>query len=36
MLFYAVDENGGFDTASPVYRTDLKRNYFTLSIGYRF
>ena len=36
MLFYAMDELGVFDTASPVYRTDLKRNYFTLSIGYKF
>lgn len=36
MLFYAMDELGVFDTASPTYRTDLKRNYFTLSIGYKF
>lgn len=36
MLFYAMDEMGIFDTASPYYRTDFNRNYFTLSIGYRF
>ncbi|MBO5894000.1 MAG: hypothetical protein J6Q31_07050 [Alistipes sp.] len=36
MLFYAMDNNGVFDTASPTYRTDLNRNYFTLTIGYRF
>ena len=36
MLFYAMDNNGVFDTASPTYRTDLRRNYFTLSIGYKF
>ena len=36
MLFYAMDDMGIFDTASPVYRTDLRRNYFTLSIGYKF
>ncbi len=36
MLFYAMDEAGIFDTASPIYRTDLSRNYFTLTIGYRF
>ena len=36
MLFYAVDDAGVFDTASPVYRTDFKRNYLTLSVGYRF
>ena len=36
MLYYAMDEFGVFDTASPVYRTDLRRDYFTLSIGYRF
>ena len=36
LLFYAMDEMGIFDTASPYYRTDFNRNYFTLSIGYRF
>ena len=36
MLYYAVDDLGTFDTASPHYRTDLKRNYFTLSVGYKF
>jgi hypothetical protein len=36
MLFYAMDSEGVFDTASPTYRTDLRRNYFTLTIGYRF
>lgn len=36
MLYYAVDDLGVFDTASPVYRTDFKRNYFTLTVGYKF
>ena len=37
MLYYAMDNAAGvFDTASPVYRTDLNRNYFTLTVGYRF
>lgn len=36
LLYYAIDEMGIFDTASPYYRTDLKRNYFTLSFGYKF
>ena len=37
MLYYAMDaQTGVFDTASPYYRTDFKRNYFTLTIGYRF
>ena len=36
MLYYAMDDLGNFDTASPYYRTDFKRNYFTLSIGYKF
>ncbi|MBR5333176.1 MAG: hypothetical protein IKV33_00375 [Alistipes sp.] len=37
MLYYAMDaQTGVFDTASPYYRTDFKRNYFTLTFGYRF
>ena len=37
MLYYAMDaQTGVFDTASPYYRTDFKRNYFTITIGYRF
>ena len=36
LLYYAIDGMGIFDTASPYYRTDLKRNYFTLSFGYKF
>lgn len=36
LLFYAMDDMGVFDTASPYYRTDFNRNYFTLSIGYKF
>ena len=37
MLYYAMDaQTGVFDTASPYYRTDFQRNYFTLTIGYRF
>ena len=36
LLYYAIDDLGVFDTASPYYRTDLNRNYFTLSIGCKF
>lgn len=36
LLYYAMDEMGVFDTASPYYRTDFKRDYLTLSIGYKF
>ena len=36
MLFYAVDDMGIFDTASPTYKTDFERNYVTLTMGYKF
>ena len=37
MLYYALDSRTGtFDTASPSYSTDLKRNYVILSVGYKF
>lgn len=36
LLYYAMDDMGVFDTASPYYRTDFNRNYITLSIGYKF
>jgi hypothetical protein len=37
MLFYALESaTGAFDTASPMYRTDLKRDYVVLTIGYKF
>lgn len=37
MLYYALDSRSGtFDTASPFYSTDLKRNYVILSVGYKF
>ena len=41
MLYYAENQNATsikdlFDTASPTYSTDLKRNYVILSIGYKF
>lgn len=41
MLYYAENSmtssyHGLFDTASPMYRTDLTRNYAILSLGYKF
>ena len=36
MLFYALDDTGYFDSASPTYKTDFERNYVTLTIGYKF
>lgn len=36
MLFYAVDDTGYFDSASPTYKTDFVRNYVTLTMGYKF
>ena len=36
MLFYALDDTGYFDTASPTYKTDFERNYVTLTMGYKF
>ena len=37
MLFYALESaTGAFDTASPMYLTDLKRDYVVLTIGYKF
>ena len=41
MLYYAENQNASslkdlFDTASPTYKSDLKRNYVILSIGYKF
>lgn len=37
MLYYALDaRSGAFDTASPHYSTDLKRNYAILTLGYKF
>lgn len=37
MLYYALHTpTGTFDTASPMYRTDLKRDYVILTLGYKF
>lgn len=36
MLYYALEDSGVFDTASPYYSTEYKRNYVTLTLGYRF
>ena len=36
MLYYAMDEMGNFDTASPYYTTSLKRDYVILTLGYKF
>lgn len=36
MLYYALDDTGVFDTASPVYNTSLKRNYVILTLAHRF
>ena len=36
LLYYAVDESGVFDTASPYYSTTHKRNNVILTFGYRF
>lgn len=36
LLYYAMDDLGNFDTASPYYKTDFKRDYITLSFGYKF
>ncbi|MBR4994975.1 MAG: hypothetical protein IKY82_02810 [Alistipes sp.] len=37
LLYYAYDAIGGyFDTASPIYKSDLKRNYFILTTSVKF
>lgn len=36
MLYYALDEAGVFDTASPLYSTDYNRDRVVLTLGYRF
>lgn len=36
LLYYAMDESGVFDTASPYYSTSHKRNNVILTFGYRF
>lgn len=36
MLYYALDDAGEFDTASPYYSSEFMRNYVTLTLGYRF
>ncbi len=37
LLYYAMDDTtGAFDTASPYYSTEYKRNNVILTLGYRF
>ena len=36
MLYYSMDEGGIFDTASPYYSTEYKRNNVILTLGFRF
>ena len=36
LLHYALEDNGRFESMSPYYKTDLKRNYIILTLGYRF
>ena len=36
MLYYAMDEAGYLDTASPYYTTSLTRDYVILTLGYKF
>ena len=36
LLFYALEDTGLFDSASPKYKTDFERNYVILTMGYKF
>ena len=36
MLYYALEDSGHFDTASPYYSTSYNRDYVILTLGYRF
>ena len=36
LLYYALDDAGVFDTASPYYSTEYNRDYVILTLGYRF
>ena len=36
MLYYALENTGTFDTASPYYSTEYNRNNVILTLGYRF
>lgn len=36
LLHYALEDTGRFDSMSPYYSTDLKRDYVILTLGYRF
>ncbi len=37
LLYYALDTEGGFfDTASPIYKSDLDRNLLVLTMGVKF
>ena len=36
LLYYALDDAGVFDTASPYYSTEYNRDYVVMTLGYRF
>ena len=36
MLYYAMDDAGIFDTASPYYSTEHNNDYVIMTLGYRF
>lgn len=37
LLYYALeDREGFFDTASPIYKSDIERNYIVLTMGVKF
>ena len=36
LLYYALDEGGQFDTASPYYSSEYKRDNVILTLGFRF
>ena len=37
LLYYALDTEGEFfDTASPIYKSDLDRNLLVLTMGVKF
>ena len=36
LLYYALDDAGVFDTASPYYSTEYNRDYVVMTLGFRF
>ena len=37
LLYYALDTKGGFfDTASPIFKSDLSRNLLVMTMGIKF